>query len=221
MTVGRIPSVEGGIQPTLLDAKGDLISATANDTPARLAVGTNGQVLTADSTAGTGLAWATPSSGGMTLLSTTTLSGLSTTISSISGSYKHLLLMLNNIVGSASSEVYIRFNGDTSTAYGESYINNVAGTISGATASRNSTFIGNTSTNTDWSNKFSGEVWVWRYTDTSQISYSVSSRGYNGSGKTQRQLECEYNASAAVTSIVIGLDTGSFSTGTAYLYGVN
>jgi hypothetical protein len=60
MTVGRIPSVEGGIQPTLLDAKGDLISATANDTPARLAVGTNGQVLTADSTASTGIKWAAP-----------------------------------------------------------------------------------------------------------------------------------------------------------------
>jgi hypothetical protein len=44
-----------------VDAKGDLIGATAADTPARLAVGTNGQVLTADSTAATGLAWATPS----------------------------------------------------------------------------------------------------------------------------------------------------------------
>jgi hypothetical protein len=46
---------------TILDAKGDLISATAADTPARLAVGTNGQVLTADSTTSTGLKWATPS----------------------------------------------------------------------------------------------------------------------------------------------------------------
>jgi hypothetical protein len=48
---------------TILDAKGDLITATAADTPARLAVGTNGQVLTADSTTATGLKWATASSG--------------------------------------------------------------------------------------------------------------------------------------------------------------
>jgi hypothetical protein len=51
------------IAPTIVDAKGDLIAATAADTPARLAVGTNGQVLVADSTAATGLAWATASAG--------------------------------------------------------------------------------------------------------------------------------------------------------------
>ena len=48
------------IQNAIVDAKGDLIAATAADTPARLAVGTNGQVLTADSTASTGLIWASP-----------------------------------------------------------------------------------------------------------------------------------------------------------------
>ena len=46
----------------ILDAKGDLITATAADTPARLAVGTNGQTLVADSSTATGLKWATPAS---------------------------------------------------------------------------------------------------------------------------------------------------------------
>jgi hypothetical protein len=53
----------GAIAKTIVDAKGDLIAATAADTPARLAVGTNGQFLTADSTAATGLAWTTPAGG--------------------------------------------------------------------------------------------------------------------------------------------------------------
>jgi hypothetical protein len=57
MTVGRIPVIEGGIQPTIFDAKADLLTATANDTPARLAVGSDYGFLQADSTAGTGLAW--------------------------------------------------------------------------------------------------------------------------------------------------------------------
>jgi hypothetical protein len=60
MTAGRIPSIEGGIQPTIVDAKGDLIAAVAADTPARLAVGANDTVLTADSSTATGLKWATP-----------------------------------------------------------------------------------------------------------------------------------------------------------------
>lgn len=63
MTAGRIPSVEGGIQPTLLTTKGDLISATAASTVARLGVGANATVLTADSTEATGLKWATPATG--------------------------------------------------------------------------------------------------------------------------------------------------------------
>jgi hypothetical protein len=52
-----------GIAATIVDAKGDLIVATAADTVARLAVGTNGQVLTADSTVTEGVKWATPSAG--------------------------------------------------------------------------------------------------------------------------------------------------------------
>jgi hypothetical protein len=45
------------IQNSIVDAKGDLIAATANDTPARLAVGNNGETLIADSSTSTGLRW--------------------------------------------------------------------------------------------------------------------------------------------------------------------
>jgi hypothetical protein len=43
------------IQNSIVDAKGDLIAASANDTPARLAVGSNGETLVADSSTSTGL----------------------------------------------------------------------------------------------------------------------------------------------------------------------
>ena len=56
------------IQNAIVDAKGDLIAATAADTPARLAVGANGTVLTADSSTATGLKWETPSAGSNTFV---------------------------------------------------------------------------------------------------------------------------------------------------------
>jgi len=59
------------IQNAIVDAKGDIIVATAADTPARLAVGTNGQVLKANSATATGLEWAADSAG-MTNPMTTT-----------------------------------------------------------------------------------------------------------------------------------------------------
>jgi hypothetical protein len=48
---------------TAIDAKGDLIAGTAADAFARLAIGTNDQVLTADSSTATGMKWATASGG--------------------------------------------------------------------------------------------------------------------------------------------------------------
>ncbi len=45
------------IQNSIVDAKGDIVAASGNDTPARLAVGSNGDTLVADSSTATGLRW--------------------------------------------------------------------------------------------------------------------------------------------------------------------
>jgi hypothetical protein len=72
MTVGRIPSVEGGIQPTLLTTKGDIIVATGNATLVRQGVGADGTFLTANSAQADGVEWGgawttyTPSVSGIT-----------------------------------------------------------------------------------------------------------------------------------------------------------
>jgi hypothetical protein len=59
------PGASGsGIEPTIIDAKGDLIVGQAADTPVRLAVGTNGHFLRANSAATNGVEWASvPASG--------------------------------------------------------------------------------------------------------------------------------------------------------------
>jgi len=109
MSSGRIPSVEGGIQPTIVDAKGDLIVATAADTVSRLAVGTNNHVLTADSTQSTGMKWAAVSGGKVlqvvhahyaTEVSTTSATyadtGLTASITPSSTSSKILIIVMHN-----------------------------------------------------------------------------------------------------------------------------
>lgn len=55
------PGASGGIPATIVDAKGDLIAASAPDTVARLPVGTDGQALVADAASALGVKWAVPS----------------------------------------------------------------------------------------------------------------------------------------------------------------
>ena len=117
------------IQNAIVDAKGDLIAATAADTPARLAVGTNGQVLTADSTASTGIKWATPAGGaGLTFISRTTWSAAaSVTVDSVfTSTYENYLIIIDSWVGNSYSivpQLQLRYGSSTSGSviYGSSF----------------------------------------------------------------------------------------------------
>ena len=60
MAIGRIPEPGTGIPESIIAAKGDILTGTANDTPAVLSVGTNGHTLVADSAEATGLKYQAP-----------------------------------------------------------------------------------------------------------------------------------------------------------------
>ena len=107
------------IQNAIVDAKGDLIAATSADTPARLAVGTNGQYLTADSTAATGLAWTTPSGGGgLVHINTTTFTNVSSqSINSVfSSTYKTYRVIIRLEDANSTFSMKLRASGTDKSA---------------------------------------------------------------------------------------------------------
>ena len=216
------------IAPTIVDAKGDLIAATAADTVARLVVGTNGQVLTADSTASTRIKWATATAGSMTLLSTTTINSGTTsqTISSISTSYSQLLVIIKNIkMSSTGASWSARLNSDSGSNYMSGYVGQYWGGGSAAVSLRTDIYFGSRNSNsTSWNKQGYGQMRLIDYNAAGQcqVDYDVINHD-GGSGSDTLWYthgKVVYNASAAVTSLTLIADT-NFSSGTVLIYGVN
>jgi|688.fasta_scaffold529045_3 hypothetical protein len=188
-------------------------SSTAN-TNTRLGIGTTGQVLTV---AGGVPSWATPASGGMTLLSTTTLSGYSTTISSISGSYNDLVAVAFGITSdTADGDFFVEPNGNNTLNTWVAIDSN--GTTRGG--AQRFKICRNKPLRTSSANAYS--ITFTNYASTTSVKHIFASYGHVDTGNTTMGgISTGFlNSTSAITSLVFLNDAGQFTAGTVLLYGV-
>jgi hypothetical protein len=108
------------LMATAIDAKGDLVAGTGADAFSRLAVGTNGQVLTADSTAATGLAWATNGASGLTLIKKQTIGTAVNSVavtSAFSSTYENYKIIITGGTASGNNAINLKFGSSTTGYY--------------------------------------------------------------------------------------------------------
>ena len=210
-------AVTGTISP--LTTKGDIFGYST--TNARVAVGTNGQVLTADSTAATGVSWATAASGGMTLISTTTLSGASTSVSVAANSYVQLMIQISALNMSTAAAFGCRFNSDSATSnviylfqyneiataqgYGNYDSNQLPILYPNFAAGANNATVNIQIYNPNITNRKIGH-WV--------------TTGLGTTAQLSEGGDFSYNGTAVISNLTFTTTAGTFSGGTVQLYGV-
>lgn len=209
-------------------AKGALLSATAASTPAVLTVGSNDQVLTADSSTATGLKWAAAGGGdNFTLLNAggTALTGAQTiTVSGISSKNK-IMVLVSGASASASSFIGLRLNADTGNNYNfygnfmdersdfatslwEGTKSESTDTFTLARLSTNATSIADAAAFISGCN--SSGVKVIQSNGGANPATESLHRSYNLGGY--------YNSSSTITSVSVVSSIGNFDAGTVYVY---
>lgn len=207
----------GAVSP--LTTKGDLYTFSTSD--ARLGVGSDGTTLVADSSEATGLKWATASSGGMTLISTTTLTGAQIDLTSIPQTYKSLRLVITNYKPATDGDRFAyRFNADSNTRYRNAEYQ----ADFEASSAFNQTYLWTAPQDDtvatglivlDLPDYTNATTWKWN----NIIALSVSDT--NTAQFRVFKAIGVYNQTAAITEInLLNYSGGNFTSGTAYLYGV-
>jgi hypothetical protein len=210
------------IQNAIVDAKGDLITATAADTPARLAVGTNGQYLIADSTTATGLKWGDVSAGSMTLITSGTASGNTISLTSIPQTYRDLRIEVVSARNTTSGgrQYNIRINNNSSSIYYNADTTATTWTLS-TSNNGNSSFFDFGYTNTTADNDCYTQVTFFNYTNTAINKSGSYIKVDNNATNVMRAGNCFALDLNAITSIqLIMQDSENWAGGTYYLYGV-
>jgi hypothetical protein len=202
-------------------AKGTLLSATAASTPGVLGVGANGTVLTAASGQATGLEWATPSSGGMTLLSTTSLSGASTTISGISGDYLKLYGVVTGVTNATASGRFRLAPNALISSTGQNQI------VAGVVTLQNTARLFLSAVDASYKPLLSDNANIYTFeinnyaSATKRKTCSVLMGYLDTDSNVRHGANFGYiNTEAAITSLEFSNEGGNLSTGTVLLYGV-
>ena len=229
MTTGRLPSVEGGIQPTLLTTAGDIMYASSASNPARLALGTAGQVLKVNSGA-TAPEWGSVSAdANWSLLNAggTSLTGSSVSITGISAKDKIMVFITGVSHTAGNKSVILRLNTDTGSNYGFFGIENEATSSSfaqayfGGAGSTTSTSIPLAKSSTNTSDTMFGYCLLSGCNTSGVKIYNAAAGNENGGANEnsaiQRAIGGFYTSASTISSVQITTD-GTFDAGTVFVY---
>lgn len=215
------------IPKSTVTTTGDLIVANGNASVTRLGIGTNGQVLQSNGTTAT---WATLAAPGASwsLVTNASLPGAtSVSITSI-GSYDKYLLMVD-CGGSASADVFVDINGNTSSyrGYGQQFVGassyGPSTVVQDYNVDGGTITLGKSNSGTTQVRIFAGLlVTAAQSSGFKQVLHIGAGQEWSGnSGQTSISSLGMWENTSAITSFTLRTNGASFNVGGYRLYGSN